>query len=191
MVTERINNLIAKAIINSNLGKDDFSALNNKIISIILKNTSTTINILSSKENFKLIENIDKEPDLILEGSPIAFINYFNNIDTADAIKISGDASLAEKFSNITQKININWEQIISEYTNDDVAFYSTKILKYIKTKKNEIEESFYRNSKEYFRDETNIIPSKDEIRDYIQEVDNLSNKIEVIEAKLKKTKYK
>lgn len=189
MVTERINNLIAKAIINSNLGKDDFSALNNKIISIILKNTSTTINILSSKENFKLIENIDKEPDLILEGSPIAFINYFNDIDTANAIKISGDASLAEKFSNITQKININWEQIISEYTNDDVAFYSTKILKYIKTKKNEIEESFYRNSKEYFRDETNIIPSKDEIRDYIQEVDNLSNKIEVIEAKLKKTK--
>ena len=187
MVIERINNLIAKAIINSNLENDDFSALNNKIISIILKNTSTTINILSSKENFKLIENIDKEPDLILEGSPIAFINYFNNIDTANAIKISGDASLAEKFSNITQKININWEQIISEYTNE--AFYSTKILKYIKTKKNEIEESFYRNSKEYFRDETNIIPSKDEIRDYIQEVDNLSNKIEVIEAKLKKTK--
>ena len=189
MVTERINNLIAKAIINSNLENDDFSALNNKIISIILKNTSTTINILSSKENFKLIENIDKEPDLILEGSPIAFINYFNDIDTVNAIKISGDASLAEKFSNITQKININWEQIISEYTNDDVAFYSTKILKYVKTKKNEIEESFYRNSKEYFRDETNIIPSKDEIRDYIQEVDNLSNKIEVIEAKLKKTK--
>ena len=61
--------------------------------------------------------------------------------------------------------------------------------MKYIKTKKNEIEESFYRNSKEYFRDETNIIPSKDEIYDYIQEVDNLSNKIEVIEAKLKKTK--
>ena len=55
--------------------------------------------------------------------------------------------------------------------------------------KKSEIKESLYRNSKEYFRDETDIIPTKDQINNYIKNVDNLKNKIEVLEASLKKTK--
>ena len=134
MVTDKINELIGKAIDNSNLEKKDFLALNNKTISIILKNTSTILYIVSQEEKFKLVEEIDNEPDLVLEGSPIAFINYINNVDTASSIKISGDASLAESFSNITQKIDINWEQIISEYTNDDIAFYSSKIFEFIKS---------------------------------------------------------
>tara|TARA_A100001015_G_scaffold100185_1_gene111267 strand:+ start:244 stop:813 length:570 start_codon:yes stop_codon:yes gene_type:complete len=189
MVTDKINELIGKAIDNSNLEKKDFLALNNKTISIILKNTSTILYIVSQEEKFKLVEEIDNEPDLVLEGSPIAFINYINNLDTASSIKISGDASLAESFSNITQKIDINWEQIISEYTNDDIAFYSSKIFEFIKSKKEEITESFYRNAKEYFRDETDVVTSKKEINKYIEDVDNLKNKIEVMEVKLRNKK--
>lgn len=189
MVTEKINKLIYTAIENSNLEKNDFSTLNNKIISIVLSNTSTILYIVSLEGRFKLLEDIEKEPDLVLEGSPIAFINYFNNIGSGSTIKISGDASLAESFSNIMQKIQIDWGQIIAEYTNDETAFYSQKILKFFQSKKSEIKESFYRNSKEYFRDETDIIPTKDQINNYIQNVDNLKNKIEVLEASLKKTK--
>ena len=189
MVTDKINELIEKAIDNSNLEKNDFLALNNKTISIILKNTSTILYIVSQEEKFELVEEIDNEPDLVLEGSPIAFINYINNVDTVSPIKISGDASLAESFSNITQKIDINWEQIISEYTNDDIAFYSSKIFEFIKSKKEEITESFYRNAKEYFRDETDVITSKKEINKYIEDVDNLKNKIEVMEVKLRNKK--
>ena len=87
MVTDKINELIEKAIDNSNLEKNDFLALNNKTISIILKNTSTILYIVSQEEKFKLVEEIDNEPDLVLEGSPIAFINYINNLDTASSIK--------------------------------------------------------------------------------------------------------
>ena len=188
MVTEKINKLIYKAIENSNLEKKDFSTLSNKIISIVLSNTSTTLYIISVEGRFELLEEIEKEPDLVLEGSPIAFINYFNNIGSSSTIKVSGDASLAESFSYIMQKIQINWEQIIADYTNDDTAFYSQKILEFFQSKKSEIKESFYRNSKEYFRDETDIIPTKVQINNYVQDVDNLKNKIEVLEASLKKT---
>ena len=67
---------------------------------LILSNTSTVINIKINDETIILQESNEEEPDLSLEGSPIAFINYFNNIDTDSSIKISGAASLAENFSN-------------------------------------------------------------------------------------------
>ncbi len=118
MIIEKINKFISLAIENSNLEKQDFSSLNGKKITIILSNTSTIINIKINDENIMLQESNDIEPDLSLEGSPIAFINYFNNIDTDNSIKISGTASLAEKFSNVAEKINIDWEQIIAELYN-------------------------------------------------------------------------
>ena len=189
MIIEKINKFLEVAIEHSNLDKKEFSTLNGKIISIILSNTSTVIYISLYESNIKILEDKEVEPDLILEGSPIAFLNYLNNIGESHSIKISGNASLAEKFSQIVSKINIDWEQIISEYTNDEFAFYSSKFMNFFKSKTIEIEESLLRNSKEYFRDETDILPSKEDINDYIEDVDDLKNKIEVIEVKFNKIK--
>ena len=86
-------------------------------------------------------------------------------------------------------KINVDWEQIVAEYTSDSVGFYSAKIYNFFNHKKIEIEESLLRNAKEYVRDETDIIPSKESINNYIKDVDSLRNKIELVDAKLKKIK--
>ena len=190
MIIEKINKFISIAIENSNLEKQDFSSLNGKKITIILSNTSTIINIKINDENIMLQESNDVEPDLSLEGSPIAFINYFNNIDTDNSIKISGAASLAEKFSNVAEKINIDWEQIIANYTTDDIAYYTAKISESLKKNSGGVKESFIRNLKEYIRDETDIIPSKESINSYVRDVDNLRNKIEMLDVKLKRVKY-
>ena len=189
MIIEKINKFISLAIENSNLDKQDFQSLSGKNIVIILSNTSTVINIKILDEDIILKESNEEEVDLTLEGSPIAFINYFNNLDTDSSIKISGVASLAENFSNLVEKINIDWEQIIADYTNDDIAYYSIKISESLKEKSNEVKESFVRNLKEYIRDETDIIPSKESISSYISDVDKLRNKIEMIDAKLKRVK--
>jgi len=185
MIIEKINKFISIAIENSNLEKQDFSSLNGKKITIILSNTSTIINIKINDENIMLQESNDVEPDLSLEGSPIAFINYFNNIDTDNSIKISGAASLAEKFSNVAEKINIDWEQIIANYTTDDIAYYTAKISESLKKNSGGVKESFIRNLKEYIRDETDIIPSKESINSYVKDVDNLRNKIKNMGQKI------
>jgi len=189
MVIEKINEFISLAIENSNIEEKEFSSLRKKKIAIILRNTSTIIYINILDDAIILSEGIELEPDLTLEGSPIAFLNYFSNMSGDHYITISGDASLAESFSNIVKKINIDWEQIVSEYTNDDLAFYSSRFLSLFKNKVKEIEGSFVRNMKEYIRDETDIIPSKNSINNYIKEVDDLRNKIEVLDVKLKKVK--
>ena len=191
MITAKINHLIVIAIENSNLKEKDFHKLNGKYIYIILNNTSTTIFIEIFDNTFKLRENIDHHPDLTLQGSPIAFLNYINDLKVVNSIQITGNIEIAEDFSNLMSKLNIDWEQLIADYTNDDIAFYTSKFINFLKNKKSEIENSFVRNTKEYFRDETDIIPSKDEINKHINDIDNLRNKIEVLEAKFKKLNSK
>ena len=189
MISKKINKFIQIAIENSNLEKKEFSQLNGKNIFINLQNTQTILYIKVVNSTIELHKIIESDPDLVLEGSPIAFLNYIKNINTNHTIKISGNASLADSFSNLLSKIEINWEQIIAEYINDDAAFYSSKFFSLLKNKANEVEDSLFRNLKEYIDDETDIIPSKDSINKYVKDVDLLRNKIEVMDVKLNKLK--
>ena len=188
---EKLNKLISIAIENSNLEDKDFSKLNGKVILIDLKNTNTDIYFLVENNCISIIENADVEPNLILEGTPIGFINYTNNFGNEHNIKISGDASLAESFSKLAEKTNIDWESIIAEYINDDVAFYSSKIFEYVKTRRKEVGSSIERNIKEYLKDETDIIPTKEEITNYVSDVDKVRQKLDLLTAKLNKIKSK
>ena len=189
MITKKINKFIQVAIDNSNLEEKEFYQLNGKNIFINLRNTSTILYIKAVSNTIELHEIIESDPDLVLEGSPIAFLNYIKNINADHTIKISGNASLADSFSNLLSKMEIDWQQIIAEYINDDTAFYSSKIFNLLKNKTNEVENSLFRNIKEYIDDETDIIPSKDLINKYVKDVDLLRNKIEVMDAKLNKLK--
>ena len=58
-----------------------------------------------------------------------------------------------------------------------------------LKKNSGDVKESFIRNLKEYIRDETDIIPSKESINSYIRDVDNLRNKIEMLDVKFKRVK--
>lgn len=187
MLTEKINKFILLALQYSNIDKKILFSYRKKYICIILKNTSIIFYIEISEETLILREKIESEPDLVLEGSPIAFFNYFNNVKSEHSIKIFGNASLAESFSSLFLNKNINWEQIIAESTNDEIAFYSSKLFIFLKEQKNIMEGSLLRNLKEYFRDESDIIPKKEDINNFIEYVDNLRNKIDVIDVKLKK----
>ena len=187
MIIEKLNRFISSALDSSDLDEKELKPLDKKNIAIKLSNTSTVIYIEIVEGKILLSEKIAGEPHLILEGSPISFVNYFNNISSDHNIKISGQALLAEHFSKIFKKINIDWEQVISEYTNDEFAFYANKIFCEIKNKKNEVENSILRNTREYIRDETNIFPSKEQIDNYVNDVDSLRNKIDFLEAKFKK----
>ncbi|MEC7885885.1 MAG: hypothetical protein VX544_03780 [Pseudomonadota bacterium] len=46
--------------------------------------------------------------------------------------------------------------------------------------------DSFHRNVKEYFNEESNIVPNKYEIEKYIKDSDKLRNKIELLDKRCK-----
>ena len=47
------------------------------------------------------------------------------------------------------------------------------------------------RNIKEYLKDETDIIPTKEEITNYVSDVDKVRQKLDLLTAKLNKIKSK
>ena len=60
-----------------------------------------------------------------------------------------------------------------------------------MKTRREEVGSSIERNIKEYLKDETDIIPTKEEITNYVSDVDKVRQKLDLLTAKLNKIKSK
>ena len=60
-----------------------------------------------------------------------------------------------------------------------------------MKTRREEVGSSIERNIKEDLKDETDIIPTKEEVKNYISDVDKVRQKLDLLAAKLNKIKSK
>ncbi len=186
MVLENLTSLVNSSLKYSNIKDDILIKNNNKVICIKLKNTKTTIFIVIRDGTLIFQDSHIEEPDLLIEGSPINLLSYIKNYDKSTDIKIHGDILLAEDITLLSKNINIDWELLLSEHSSDAIAHYSFGFANMFKNNIKYFKDSFHRNVKEYFNEESNIVPNKYEIEKYIKDSDKLRNKIELLDKRCK-----
>ena len=186
MVLENLTSLVNSSLKYSNIKDDILIKNNNKVICIKLKNTKTTIFIVIRDGTLIFQDSHIEEPDLLIEGSPINLLSYIKNYDKSTDIKIHGDILLAEDITLLSKNINIDWELLLSEHSSDAIAHYSFGFANMFKNNIKYFKDSFHRNVKEYFNEESNIVPNKYEIEKYIKDSDKLRNKIELLDKRYK-----
>tara|TARA_B100000287_G_scaffold228089_1_gene215066 strand:- start:2410 stop:2994 length:585 start_codon:yes stop_codon:yes gene_type:complete len=186
MVLENLTSLVNSSLKYSNIKDDILIKNNNKVICIKLKNTKTTIFIVIRDGTLIFQDSHIEEPDLLIEGSPVNLLSYIKNYDKSTDIKIHGDILLAEDITLLSKNINIDWELLLSEHSSDAIAHYSFGFANMFKNNIKYFKDSFHRNVKEYFNEESNIVPNKYEIEKYIKDSDKLRNKIELLDKRCK-----
>jgi len=186
MVLENLTSLVNSSLKYSNIKGDILIKNNNKVICIKLKNTKTTIFIVIRDGTLIFQDSHIEEPDLLIEGSPVNLLSYIKNYDKSTDIKIHGDILLAEDITLLSKNINIDWELLLSEHSSDAIAHYSFGFANMFKNNIKYFKDSFHRNVKEYFNEESNIVPNKYEIEKYIKDSDKLRNKIELLDKRCK-----
>ncbi len=186
MVLENLTSLVNSSLKYSNIKDDILIKNNNKVICIKLKNTKTTIFIVIRDGALIFQDSHIEEPDLLIEGSPINLLSYIKNYDKSTDIKIHGDILLAEDITLLSKNINIDWELLLAEHSSDAIAHYSFGFTNMFKNNIKYFKDSFHRNVKEYFNEESNIVPNKYEIEKYIKDSDKLRNKIELLDKRCK-----
>ncbi|MBH32340.1 MAG: hypothetical protein CMD90_01685 [Gammaproteobacteria bacterium] len=186
MFLKNLTSLVNSSLKYSNIKDDILLKNNNKVICIKLKNTKTIIFIIISDGTLIFQDSHVEEPDLLIEGSPINLFSYVKNYNKNEDIKIHGDILLAEDITLLAKKLNIDWELFLSEHSTDEVAHYSFGLINIFKDNIKYFKDSFHRNIKEYFNEESNIVPNKYEIEKYIKDSDKLRNKTELLDKKYK-----
>ena len=165
------------------------NALDKKVIEMIITPLNVNFFIQFADGEICLFDEYEGHADTIIHSNPIGLIrlsllpaskarSLFN-----DKIRMSGDIELGQQVKQLFDSLDIDWEGHLAHFTGDVVAHQiGSFVRKGIEFKKH-LSESMRLNVAEYVQEELRICPSKNELDDFFNDVDELAITVERLQA--------
>ncbi len=100
-------------------------------------------------------------------------------------IEIKGDTHIASVFQATLRGIEIDWEELVSKYTGDAVAYQIGRGAKAVHSFGSHLRENLRQDLRDYLQDNVQASATQDEVDQFIQDVDSVRAKADRLEARL------
>ena len=134
----------------------------------------------------------DGEADCHIAGSVGGLLRMIHGDNPTEVlskgeVSIQGESRVAQTFSDTLSRVDVDWEELLSNLTGD---FAAHRIGNTLKAGGNWLLDGFralQQDSTDYLQEESGILPTRVEIERFIQEVDVLRDDVARLEARLRR----
>ena len=183
-----------EASINLVLKKDPatlekFAALQGKVIAFELNELDLTLYLFPHTEGVQVQYLYQGKADTTLTGSPLAFINMSLG-DSSESffsgeIRIKGDIELGQQFKRLLDQIDLDWEEWLSGYTGDLIAFKAGSLVRHLNSWGKDALKILKLDAREYLQEEGQLSPHADEIEYFATNINQLRDNTARLEARV------
>jgi len=164
-------------------------AFSGKVISIHFKDIDKTLYLLPEDNHIRVLSHYDGDVDTRMSGSPISIMKMMMTPNVATLllkgeVEISGDTRLGNEFKKLFREMQLDWQQPLSKIIGDN----ATQVVE-LKSKKMHswLKKSFSSTSNslsEYFQEESRDIVTETELEIFNQQVDDVRNNTDRLQAR-------
>jgi len=164
------------------------SKLDGKCIGLHLDGVNLTLYFHFSNGSVFLLEECQRKVDATIQGTPLALaaVSVNGKANTED-LKIDGDLQAVQAYESLLKDIDIDWEEIISRYTGDAIAFQLGKLARGIKQWGNQSANAFADDLRDYLQIETEQLPLPAEVEELNNQVDEVRAVVERFEMRVQR----
>lgn len=186
--------LALQKALNRALALDDtmpekIKALHGKVLELIITPLQVHFFIRFHQSSIQLLAQHPDQVDTVIHCSPLGLIrlgllpsskvrSLFN-----DKVRLSGDLELGMEVKKLFESMDIDWEGHLAHFTGDVVAHQVGSMVRRGKRFTKRLKTSIRENTTEYLQDEVRLFPSREELSDFLNDVDALSLQVERLEA--------
>ncbi|MEM8844470.1 MAG: SCP2 sterol-binding domain-containing protein [Pseudomonadota bacterium] len=168
----------------------DLEKIENKIISIKLREPNTTITFKVRQRLLEEVNTDEVEPDVEIIASLKILPDYFLGVDQNQFVKngdleINGDSHIASTFNNVLRQIEIDWEDILSKYIGDVAANQVGKGVRSVREFVEQLGDNLRLDMRDYLQDELQVAATQVEVDEFIRQVDDTSAQVDALEIRL------
>ena len=161
-----------------------------KLIRIHVREFGKTLSLRVKQRYLEEESDDDIEADVEVSVSLKILPEYFMGADQDKLIKnggieIKGDAHIASVFQNTLREIEIDWEELLSKYTGDTVAYQIGRGVKAVHSFGRKMRDNMRQDVRDYLQDNIQAAATQDEVDQFIQDVDGVRAKADRLEARL------
>jgi len=105
----------------------------------------------------------------------------------AKDLSVKGDLQVVEAFKELFVRLDIDWEEYLSQFTGDVVAYHVGNAARKTQDFLKNAFSSLSANTVEYLQEEAQVVPTRTEFREFAAEVRELDRDVERLAARIKR----
>ncbi|MDX1443206.1 MAG: SCP2 sterol-binding domain-containing protein [Gammaproteobacteria bacterium] len=102
-------------------------------------------------------------------------------------VSITGDAETGQDFQQLVESLDIDWEEKLSRFIGDSAAHQVGSLLRGFRDFTRQGAERFSDNIREYLQEETEDLPRRREVNEFLDNVDALREDVDRLEARVQR----
>lgn len=164
--------------------------LEGKILALQISSPSITVFVMQMDDELRLMGNWDGDVDTRISGSLIALAQLsqteiHNLKDTG--VTVMGDLSLLADFQRLVKNLDIDWEEMLSQFTGDIIGHQTAQLIRAKFGWAKDRARSAQRLTREFLTEELKTLPGKPELEDFYRQVDDLRLAVDRASARVEK----
>jgi ubiquinone biosynthesis accessory factor UbiJ len=161
--------------------------LNGKIIHLYLIPLNFECYVLIENGKLSLTKQYHNPANVIIRGTPLALLNLLKSQNSVlpESVTLTGDIPIVQKLQNIFTSIEIDWEEKLSHYVGDVAAHTLCQQWRKLCDYQHYAVKSFTRSSKEFLQEELCFFPTRNELTEFYNEVDQLRDALDRLSARI------
>jgi len=172
--------------------------LKGKVIAVEFEGLAWRCFLLPGPGGVQVRSEYDVAPDTILRGTPWALLRLGGQSQGgaaatasffAGAVDISGDVELGQRFKQILDAIDIDWEDLLAKAVGDVLAHQAGNAVRQTRAWGTRTLETLGQNFAEYQQEEIQNLPAASAMNEFLQAVDTLRDDVERTEARVQRLK--
>ncbi len=182
------------------------AALTGKVIAIELESSPGTpllsLYMLPGEDGIELLSQYGGEADTTLSGTPLALAKMSlaakvggGKLDCPDAsevlfagdVLIRGDVELGQRFRQILDGLDLDWEEQLSRLTGDIFAHKAGNVVREVGQWWQQAFDTLGRDGSEFMQQESELLPEAAELSQFIAEVDTLRSDLDRLAARVQR----
>ena len=170
--------------------------LQGKVIAVELRGLNQTLYLLPDSQGLMVQSHFEGKPDATLSGTPVSFAELSlssnpNRVLFRGDVTISGDIKLGQDFKRILDELDVDWEEVLSQYTGDLVAHKLGDLLRGFNQWGQNTLRTLGQNGAEYLQQESFDLPFKEEVEPFLKDINQIRDDVERLEARVKRLQQK
>ncbi|VAW54685.1 Protein YigP (COG3165) clustered with ubiquinone biosynthetic genes [hydrothermal vent metagenome] len=170
---------------------DKLAQFDGKVIKLVMTGIDKIFYMLPNASGIQVLTDYDGTPDTVLCGSPVSLFKMGLVSNTANMllkgeVEISGDTRLGHQFKNIFSQMDIDWSEPLANLVGDGIAYQIQQSANKFSRWGKQSAASVSSSVSEYLQEESRDVVTDTELNIFYEEVDQLRNNVDRLQAKIK-----
>lgn len=171
-------------------GAERLADVQGQVLLIELEGFGTRLFVVPGHHTLGLYASYDAEPDCRVRGTPAALLrlslaDHREDEIFSGAIEITGDNQVAQRIGDVFRNLDIDWEEQLARLFGDSVARRIGEQARNAREWTLRGSETLTQNVREFLQQESRLLPSDRELRQFLNGVDIFRDDVERLAARV------